>query len=80
MDEPTSSLDELSQFRMMEYMRDLMPDTMVIHAGHRPGIERFHGREIHLVRETGKGPATIQEPTLTQVLVHRLRRLVSPGA
>jgi vitamin B12/bleomycin/antimicrobial peptide transport system ATP-binding/permease protein len=80
MDEPTSSLDELSQFRMMEYMRDLMPDTMVIHAGHRPGIERFHGREIHLVRETGKGPATIQEPSLAQIMVRRLRRLVSPGA
>jgi putative ATP-binding cassette transporter len=81
MDEPTSSLDELSQFRMMEYMRDLLPDAMVIHAGHRPGIERFHGREIHLVRETSKGPATIQEaqPSLTQVLLHRLRRLVSPG-
>jgi putative ATP-binding cassette transporter len=78
MDEPTSSLDELSQFRMMEYMRDLLPDTMVIHAAHRPGIERFHGREIHLVRETSQGPATIQEPSLAQVLAHRLRRLVSP--
>ena len=51
MDEPTSWLDELSQFRMMEYMRDLLPDTMVIHAGHRPGLERFHDREIQLVRE-----------------------------
>jgi putative ATP-binding cassette transporter len=82
MDEPTSSLDELSQFRMMEYMRDLLPETMVIHAGHRPGIESFHDREIHLVRETSRGPATIQEPqpSLAQALVHRLRRLVTPGA
>ena len=62
MDEPTSSLDELSQFRMMEYMRDLLPDTMVIHAGHRPGLERFHDREIQLVREKRDGPATTQEP------------------
>jgi putative ATP-binding cassette transporter len=61
MDEPTSSLDELSQFRMMENMRDLLPDTMVIHAGHRPGLERFHDREIHLVREKRDGPATTQE-------------------
>jgi ABC-type uncharacterized transport system fused permease/ATPase subunit len=30
MDEPTLSLDGLSQFRLMEYMRDLLPDTMVI--------------------------------------------------
>ncbi len=61
MDEPTSSLDELSQFRMMEYMRDLLPATMVIHAGHRPGLERFHDREIQLVREKRGGPATTHE-------------------
>ncbi len=61
MDEPTSSLDDLSQFRMMEYMRDFLPATMVIHAGHRPGLERFHDREIHLVREVHGGPTTTQE-------------------
>jgi putative ATP-binding cassette transporter len=61
MDEPTSSLDELSQFRMMEYMRDFLPETMVIHAGHRPGLEAFHDREIKLVRETRGGPATTKE-------------------
>jgi len=61
MDEPTSSLDELSQFRIMEYVRDLLPDAMVIHAGHRPGLERFHDREIKLVRERRHGPATTQE-------------------
>jgi vitamin B12/bleomycin/antimicrobial peptide transport system ATP-binding/permease protein len=61
MDEPTSSLDELSQFKLMEYMRDLLPDTMVIHAGHRPGLERFHDGDIHLVREKRGGPTTTQE-------------------
>jgi putative ATP-binding cassette transporter len=60
MDEPTSSLDELSQFKIMEYMRYLLPQTMVIHAGHRPGLERFHDREIHLVREKRGGPATAE--------------------
>jgi vitamin B12/bleomycin/antimicrobial peptide transport system ATP-binding/permease protein len=60
MDEPTSSLDELSQFRMMEYVRDLLPDAMVIHAGHRPGLERFHDREIRLVREQHDRPAPAQ--------------------
>jgi ABC-type uncharacterized transport system fused permease/ATPase subunit len=53
MDEPTSSLDELSQFRITEYVRDLLPDAMVIHAGHRSG---FHDREIKLVREKRHGP------------------------
>ena len=65
MDEPTSSLDELSQFKMMENMRDFLGHTMVIHAGHRPGLERFHDREIHLVREKRDGPATTQEQYLT---------------
>ena len=61
MDEPTSSLDELSQFRMMEYMRDFLPETTVIHVGHRPGLEPFHDREIKLVREKRGGPATTKE-------------------
>jgi putative ATP-binding cassette transporter len=62
MDEPTSSLDELSQFRMMEYMRDLLPATMVIHAGHRPGLERFHDRAIQLVYEKHGSDAAPQQP------------------
>jgi vitamin B12/bleomycin/antimicrobial peptide transport system ATP-binding/permease protein len=65
MDEPTSSLDELGQFRMMEYMRDLLPRTMVIHAGHRTGLERFHDREILLVHEKRDRPGTTQEQRLS---------------
>jgi len=61
MDEPTSSLDELSQFKLMEYMRDLLANTMVIHAGHRPGLDRFHDREIQLIRGRRNGPATTLE-------------------
>jgi hypothetical protein len=38
-------------------MRDLLPDTMVIHADHRPGLERFHDREIQLVREKHAEPS-----------------------
>lgn len=48
-------------FRMMEYMRDLLLNAMVIHSGHRPGLERFHDREITLVREKRDGPTTTQE-------------------
>jgi vitamin B12/bleomycin/antimicrobial peptide transport system ATP-binding/permease protein len=51
MDEPTSSLDEPSQSKMMEYIRDLLSDTMVIHAGHGAGLEAFHSRQLRLVRE-----------------------------
>jgi putative ATP-binding cassette transporter len=66
MDEPTSSLDELSQFRMMEYMRDYLPKTTVIHVGHRPGLEPFHDREIKLVRKRRGGPATTEDGPATK--------------
>jgi vitamin B12/bleomycin/antimicrobial peptide transport system ATP-binding/permease protein len=65
MDEPTASLDELSQFKLMEYMRDQLGATMVLHAGHRPGLEHFHSREIQLVRMTSGGPATTEERRTT---------------
>jgi vitamin B12/bleomycin/antimicrobial peptide transport system ATP-binding/permease protein len=75
MDEPTASLDELSQFKLMEYMRDQLSDTMVLHAGHRPGLEHFHNREIQLVRMTSGGPATTEErkTTLGERLVRYLK-------
>lgn len=74
LDEPTSALDELSQFKLMEYMRDEMPATMVIHVGHRPGLEPFHDRQIHLIREEG-GPASAHERpiSLSDRLLRRLR-------
>jgi vitamin B12/bleomycin/antimicrobial peptide transport system ATP-binding/permease protein len=77
MDEPTSSLDELSQFKLMEYMRDLMPKTTVLHAGHRPGLDRFHDREIQLIRETRDGPATTHERRYTarEIAARALRGL-----
>jgi vitamin B12/bleomycin/antimicrobial peptide transport system ATP-binding/permease protein len=60
MDEPTSSLDELSQFKIMEHMRDLLANAMVIHAGHRAGLELFHDREIKLVFEAARVPTRTQ--------------------
>ena len=60
MDEPTSALDELSQRQMMELMRDRLPKSTVVHVAHRPGLERYHDREIHLKREEG-GPATVSD-------------------
>ncbi len=77
MDEPTSSLDELSQFKLMEYMRDLLAKTTVIHAGHRPGLDQFHDREIQLVREHRGGPTTTHERRFTalEIAARALRGL-----
>ena len=61
---------------MMEYMRDEMQDTMVLHVGHRPGLEPFHDREIHLTREEG-GPAFAEERPIG--LGRRLIRRLRPG-
>ncbi len=60
MDESTSALDELSQKRMMELMNERLPEAMVIHVAHRPGLEKYHTREIVLKREDG-GPASFKE-------------------
>ncbi len=82
MDEPTSSLDELSQFRMMEYVRDLLPGTMVIHAGHRAGLERFHDREIQLLRERHDAPSTAPEQDISplELVARALQRLGGGGS
>lgn len=74
MDEPTSLLDELSQFKMMEYMRDLLTNTTVIHAGHRPELEPFHSRQIRLVREY-RDPATAPQDQARSPLVRVSRAL-----
>ena len=58
MDEPTSSLDELGQFKMMEHMRDLLADTMVIHAGQSAALEAFHTRQLRLVRQDSRSNDT----------------------
>ena len=58
-------------------MRDLLPDTMVIHAGHRPGLERFHDREIQLVHEKRDGPVATRQDQLSPVklVAEALQRL-----
>lgn len=60
MDEPTSALDEASQEKMMNFFRGDLARVTIIHVGHRPGLEPYHGREIYLLREAG-GPAFAEE-------------------
>ena len=59
MDEPTSALDEESEARMMDFLRGDLAHAIVIHVCPQPGLERFHDRELHLLREDG-GPATAE--------------------
>jgi putative ATP-binding cassette transporter len=52
LDEATSALDELSQRRVMSIFEDELADATVVSIGHRPGLEEFHTRVLHLVRGT----------------------------
>ena len=61
MDEATSALDELSQARMMGFLRDELRDATVLGVGHRPGLEAYHTREIRLHRKEGERAAHAQE-------------------
>ena len=50
LDEATSALDEVSQRRAMSIFDHELDGASVMSIGHRPGLERFHTRTLHLVR------------------------------
>jgi putative ATP-binding cassette transporter len=58
LDEATSALDELSQRRVMSIFKDELAEATVVSIGHRPGLEEFHTRVLHLVR--GRAGAMLQ--------------------
>ena len=51
MDEATSALDEEGQHSMLSLLQDELSDSTVISVGHRPGIDAFHDRVLHLAIE-----------------------------
>jgi putative ATP-binding cassette transporter len=50
LDEATSALDEVSQRRVMSIFDHELGGAAVLSIGHRPGLEAFHMRILHLVR------------------------------
>jgi putative ATP-binding cassette transporter len=50
MDEATSALDEDSQQLALSIFERELADTTVLSIGHRPGLDAFHTRTLHLVR------------------------------
>lgn len=50
LDEATAALDDENQVRLMELLRERLPKASVVSIGHRPELERFHGRQLVLVR------------------------------
>nr|WP_281411470.1 ABC transporter ATP-binding protein/permease [Enterovirga sp. DB1703] len=82
MDEATSALDEVSQARMMEFFSNELAAVTLLSVGHRPGLEHYHDREIHLVRENGEESAHARDrryPLIWQIW-SRFRRSGGDGA
>jgi putative ATP-binding cassette transporter len=50
MDEATAALDDENQTAMMSIFREELRWTTLISVGHRPGLENFHDRTLHLVK------------------------------
>ncbi len=50
LDEATSALDEVSQRRVLAMFDQELAGATVVSIGHRPGLEAFHTRVLHLVR------------------------------
>ncbi|HZD54092.1 MAG TPA: ABC transporter ATP-binding protein/permease, partial [Woeseiaceae bacterium] len=48
MDEATSALDEESQASMLSLFETELVDASVLSIGHRPGLEGFHTRTLHI--------------------------------
>ncbi len=63
LDEPTSALDEPSQLRMMELLGEELPHATILHVAHRPGLEKFHTREIAIMRKDPAKPGSIVNKT-----------------
>lgn len=64
MDEATSALDDKCQDSMLSLFWDELVDASVVSIGHRPGLEDFHTRTIHLHR-TGSGAMLLVTRTPT---------------
>jgi putative ATP-binding cassette transporter len=54
MDEATSALDEENQASMLALFENELKGASVLSIGHRPGLEEFHTRTLH-IRKTKEG-------------------------
>ena len=74
LDEATSALDETHQRQAMSIFDRELKDATVVSIGHRPGLEAFHARTLHLVR-TPEGAMLHQKLPRERELGDRQQRL-----
>lgn len=61
MDEATSALDDENQESMLSLFDDELAGASVLSIGHRPGLEEFHNRTLH-IRKTEEGAILLAKP------------------
>lgn len=74
LDEATSALDTASQEKLLNLIRERMPELTVVSVGHRPELEAFHDRK--LVLELDKGGARIAQDVDMDTLTRRSFSLI----
>jgi len=65
MDEATSALDEENQASMLALFEGELKGASVLSIGHRPGLEEFHTRTLH-IRKTEEGAILLARPRPAQ--------------
>lgn len=50
LDEATAALDEENQDAMMRLFREELAESALVSIGHRPGLDAYHDRTLHLMR------------------------------
>jgi putative ATP-binding cassette transporter len=50
LDEATAALDEENQDSMMRIFREELAESALVSIGHRPGLDAYHDRTLHLMR------------------------------
>ena len=61
LDESTSALDENAETLCYRYLKEELPDTILISIGHRASLEQFHYRILELDKDTIALSATSRE-------------------
>jgi putative ATP-binding cassette transporter len=59
LDKATSALDEATERRVYELLRERLPETTVVTVAQRPGLEAYHERRWHLA-VADHGPSTLE--------------------
>jgi putative ATP-binding cassette transporter len=76
MDEATAALDEENQDAMMQLILEELPKSALISIGHRPGLDAFHERTLHLQRGPEGARLALRQPG--RVLKSRTVKIRNP--